>query len=388
MSNIVYLKITGQQQGDISDGCGTTESIGNRWQNGHENEILTLSLTNQLTSTRNNANYRELFFNKLIDKSSPLLVNSLVNNEQLFLEFFFYRLNRYGRWDKYYFIQLRGVRLSAISSCFTNNNFDTEMVSVRYSYILCKHLISNTEFYSLVFPEDYNQLFVPSTPNKPGTINSAAAGRLLAAGGIYNGNIQGFRETAEKLGGDAVRGYDQVLNQKTVGAAIAVASVAAGLGVGRLGIASELAQLEKTTPGLHVLGKIEGEYSAINPCPLLSKYAKTFAGGVYKEITLSQDTVFYRSGREGREWGEFLAYEQPLGVLQSRIDKAIRPVWPDGGKSPVNRFYELQIPVGTKVYVGKVGYQTDLYSGGTEQVVVLSPWAIPEAKVLSNGVLK
>ncbi|WP_318364454.1 type VI secretion system tube protein TssD [Enterobacter sp.] len=388
MSNIVYLKITGQQQGDISDGCGTTESIGNRWQNGHENEILTLSLTNQLTSTRNNANYRELFFNKLIDKSSPLLVNSLVNNEQLFLEFFFYRLNRYGRWDKYYFIQLRGVRLSAISSCFTNNNFDTEMVSVRYSYILCKHLISNTEFYSLVFPEDYNQLFVPSTPNKPGTINSAAAGRLLAAGGIYNGNIQGFRETAEKLGGDAVRGYDQVLNQKTVGAAIAVASVAAGLGVGRLGIASELAQLEKTTPGLHVLGKIEGEYSAINPGPLLSKYAKTFAGGVYKEITLSQDTVFYRSGREGREWGEFLAYEQPLGVLQSRIDKAIRPVWPDGGKSPVNRFYELQIPVGTKVYVGKVGYQTDLYSGGTEQVVVLSPWAIPEAKVLSNGVLK
>lgn len=388
MSNIVYLKITGQQQGDISDGCGTTESIGNRWQNGHENEILTLSLTNQLTSTRNNANYRELFFNKLIDKSSPLLVNSLVNNEQLFLEFFFYRLNRYGRWDKYYFIQLRGVRLSAISSCFTNNNFDTEMVSVRYSYILCKHLISNTEFYSLVFPEDYNQLFVPSTPNKPGTINSAAAGRLLAAGGIYNGNIQGFRETAEKLGGDAVRGYDQVLNQKTVGAAIAVASVAAGLGVGRLGIASELAQLEKTTPGVHVLGKIEGEYSAINPGPLLSKYAKTFAGGVYKEITLSQDTVFYRSGREGREWGEFLAYEQPLGVLQSRIDKAIRPVWPDGGKSPVNRFYELQIPVGTKVYVGKVGYQTDLYSGGTEQVVVLSPWAIPEAKVLSNGVLK
>jgi len=388
MSNIVYLKITGQQQGDISDGCGTTESIGNRWQNGHENEILTLSLTNQLTSTRNNANYRELFFNKLIDKSSPLLVNSLINNEQLFLEFFFYRLNRYGRWEKYYFIQLRGVRLYAISSCFTNNNFDTEMVSVRYSYILCKHLISNTEFYSLVFPESYNQLFVPSTANKPGTINSAAAGRLLAAGGIYNGNIQGFRETAEKLGGDAVRGYDQVLNQKTVGAAIAVASVAAGLGVGRLGIASELAQLEKTTPDLHVLGKIEGEYSAINPGPLTYEYAETFAGATYKQITLSQDTVFYRSGMEGREWGEFLAYEQPLGILQARIDKAIRPVWPDGGKSPVNRFYELQIPVGTKAYVGQAGYQTDLYSGGTEQVVVLSPWAIPEAKVLSNGVLK
>lgn len=46
------------------------------------------------------------------------------------------------------------------------------------------------------------------------TINSKAAGRLLAAGGVYNGNIEGFRKTAEQLGGDAVQGYDQVLNEK------------------------------------------------------------------------------------------------------------------------------------------------------------------------------
>ena len=57
------------------------------------------------------------------------------------------------------------------------------------------------------------------------TINSKAAGRLLAAGGIYNGNIEGFRKTAEKLGGDAVQGYDQVLNEKTAGTAIAAASI-------------------------------------------------------------------------------------------------------------------------------------------------------------------
>lgn len=44
------------------------------------------------------------------------------------------------------------------------------------------------------------------------TINSKAAGRLLAAGGVYNGNIEGFRKTAEQLGGEAIQGYDQVLN--------------------------------------------------------------------------------------------------------------------------------------------------------------------------------
>ncbi|HCM9211824.1 TPA: HNH endonuclease [Enterobacter roggenkampii] len=57
------------------------------------------------------------------------------------------------------------------------------------------------------------------------TINSKAAGRLLAAGGVYNGNIEGFRKTAEQLGGEAIQGYDQVLNEKTAGTAIAASSI-------------------------------------------------------------------------------------------------------------------------------------------------------------------
>lgn len=69
-------------------------------------------------------------------------------------------------------------------------------------------------------------------------INSKAAGRLLAAGGIYNGNIEGFHQTAEQLGGDAPAGYDQVMEKK--GLLIIGASVAAGLGLGRLGAASEV----------------------------------------------------------------------------------------------------------------------------------------------------
>lgn len=57
------------------------------------------------------------------------------------------------------------------------------------------------------------------------TINSKAAGRLLAAGGVYNGNIEGFRKTAEQLGGDAVKGYDGVLNETTSGMMVAAASL-------------------------------------------------------------------------------------------------------------------------------------------------------------------
>lgn len=57
------------------------------------------------------------------------------------------------------------------------------------------------------------------------TINSKAAGRLLAAGGLYNGNVEGFRQTAEQLGGEAVKGYDQVLNETTSGMLIAATSL-------------------------------------------------------------------------------------------------------------------------------------------------------------------
>lgn len=73
------------------------------------------------------------------------------------------------------------------------------------------------------------------------TINSKAAGRLLAAGGIYNGNIEGFNQTAQQLGGDAPAGYDQVMDNK--GLLITAASVAAGLAMARINVAGELEEL-------------------------------------------------------------------------------------------------------------------------------------------------
>ena len=51
MSNIVYLTVTGEQQGSISAGCGTSESTGNRWQSGHEDEIFTFSLLNNINNS-------------------------------------------------------------------------------------------------------------------------------------------------------------------------------------------------------------------------------------------------------------------------------------------------------------------------------------------------
>ncbi|MBS0968705.1 hypothetical protein JK232_07340 [Nissabacter archeti] len=216
------------------------------------------------------------------------------------------------------------------------------------------------------------------------TLNSKNVGRLLAVGGIYNGNIDGFRETASQLGGEAPEGFTQILNEKTVGTAIALASVAAGLGVGRIGAANRISQHGE----LHFLGKVEGEYSAINPGPLSERLAETFSGGIYKEIVLSENTIFFRAGFNGTALGRFFSYEKPLSIIQARIDKALLPKWPDGGTSPLDSFYQVEIPAGTKIYVGDIGYQNGFYMGGTEQVVIPAPWNIPGIKVIENGGLK
>ncbi|HBC7345847.1 TPA: type VI secretion system tube protein Hcp, partial [Citrobacter koseri] len=176
MSDIVYLKLIGEQQGDISDGCGTTDSVGNRWQRNHVNEIFVFSLSSGVTNTGKGANLQSLTFSKQIDKSSPLLANAINNNENLFLAFWFYRINRYGQWEKYYYIQLRGASISRIQLRIIKDEIDTEIISVNYDYILSKHLISNTECSYLALPAEYNKLFVPTPKAQSHTLNSAGVG--------------------------------------------------------------------------------------------------------------------------------------------------------------------------------------------------------------------
>ncbi|MGX5026399.1 HNH endonuclease signature motif containing protein [Enterobacter asburiae] len=56
-------------------------------------------------------------------------------------------------------------------------------------------------------------------------LNSKNVGRLLAVGGVYNGNIEGFRKTAEQLGKETLEGYDGVMTDTNIGIGIAAASV-------------------------------------------------------------------------------------------------------------------------------------------------------------------
>ncbi|MDK9585474.1 Hcp family type VI secretion system effector [Lelliottia wanjuensis] len=167
MSNVIYLTLTGEHQGQISSGCGTEKSIGNRFQYRHENEILVYQLSSSSVSTTGGAHHQGLSFTKPVDKSSPLLMAAINENEKLRLSFDYYRTNRFGRQEKYFHIELRGASIQAISSSVTKDMLDTESISVSYDYIRSKHLIANTEFSDLVLPEKYNEIFPPTEQKQP-----------------------------------------------------------------------------------------------------------------------------------------------------------------------------------------------------------------------------
>lgn len=116
---------------------------------------------NTLTSTGNVLNLQGFNFSKLIDKSTPLFCNAITQNERLYIEIDLFRINKFGRWERYYYIQLRNASVADIRTSFTHNNLDTESITVTYEYIVCKHLIANTEFYYLAFPAEYNAMFIP-----------------------------------------------------------------------------------------------------------------------------------------------------------------------------------------------------------------------------------
>lgn len=132
------------------------------------------------------------------------------------------------------------------------------------------------------------------------------------------------------------------------------------------------------------LGRVISSHTAVDPGPLDPGIAGTFAGGRYLVVQLENDTTLYRAGVADKPLGQFFDTAPPDGVLQTRIDKAVLPVWPGGGTSPIDTSFAIGIPKGTTVYVGEVGSQGGFYVGGTQQVVVLKPWTIDGVQVLGS----
>ncbi len=116
-----------------------------------------------------------------------------------------------------------------------------------------------------------------------------------------------------------------------------------------------------------------------NPGPLSDQHAATFTGGHYDTTVSTEPMTLYRAGTADSPLGQFFSREPPVGVAQTRIDKAIPEVWPDGSPAPLDTGHAIHFPAGTTMHTGEVANQGGIYMGGTEQVLVERPWEIPGA---------
>lgn len=153
MSDIIYLTLKGGKQGLISAGCSTYDSVGNRYQSEHTDEILVYS-TDYDIARNQNVSHADFIFIKADDKSSPLLLSAITSNEILDCEFKYHRIDKSGGLLHYKTIRLTKssiVRIKNIhpNSLIENESYPLETVSLRYESITVNHIAASTSGYSI-----------------------------------------------------------------------------------------------------------------------------------------------------------------------------------------------------------------------------------------------
>ncbi len=153
MANIIWLTLQGRNQGLISAGCASLDSIGNKSQSGHRDQIMVMTVNHGLSRALN-VNHQCLTFVKPLDKSSPLLGKAICENEVLDCEFSFYRTNPSGLNECYYLLKLLNARISSIHLQVPRVIDDSkgqpeEIIELSYESINWEHHIAGTSAYSL-----------------------------------------------------------------------------------------------------------------------------------------------------------------------------------------------------------------------------------------------
>lgn len=153
MANLIYMTLTGEKQGLISQGCGTYDSMGNKYQVAHRDQIFLLALSHS-THRVQNVCHQPVSVTKTIDKSSPFLGVAIANNEKLQCNFDILRINKTGMSEKYYSIELRDAYLIDVALNFPhsvdhNGAEAEETLILIFNSITWHHHQAGTSGYSL-----------------------------------------------------------------------------------------------------------------------------------------------------------------------------------------------------------------------------------------------
>ncbi|WP_371804759.1 type VI secretion system tube protein TssD [Candidatus Lokiarchaeum ossiferum] len=135
----MYLRVSSAVQGDI-DGSVTTA--------GHEGSIQVLGYHHQVTAPPSGGNVHSPLRTVIVlDKSSPLLMQALLNRENLDLvELSFYRESAAGVMYEYYRITLNDARLIEKESHSVEGGETTEQLAFEYDTITWNWADGNIEY--------------------------------------------------------------------------------------------------------------------------------------------------------------------------------------------------------------------------------------------------
>ncbi|MFT5836107.1 MAG: type VI secretion system secreted protein Hcp [Sulfurimonas sp.] len=145
------MAIKGSTQGLITEGAFTPESVGNIYQNGHENEIAIksfdygtstpINISGQITGQRS---HQPLSVVKYLDKSSPLLFEASNKGETLSsVELKVYRTSYSGKQEHFYTIELEDAIISSITAS-SNGSEPVEYLNFSYRKIELRHETAST----------------------------------------------------------------------------------------------------------------------------------------------------------------------------------------------------------------------------------------------------
>ncbi|KIH83159.1 Hcp family type VI secretion system effector [Pseudomonas batumici] len=129
MPTPAYLTLQGLKQGLITAGTFTQDSVGNIYQEGHEDQILVQGFAHDITIPRDPQSgqptgqrvHHPLMISKVFDKSSPLIFSALTSGETLTkcrLEW--YRTSSSGTQEHYFTIELEDAIVVDVKSRMPN----------------------------------------------------------------------------------------------------------------------------------------------------------------------------------------------------------------------------------------------------------------------------
>ena len=160
MATPAYMSVIGEKQGLITAGAFTADSVGNTFQEGHEDHVMIQAFNHDVIIPRDPQSgqptgqrvHKPVTITKAHDKSSPLLQAALTSGERLTeIVIHFYRTSALGAQEHYYTTKLEDAIIVSINNTMPNcqdlgnaHLMLQEEVQFTYRKITWTHEVSGT----------------------------------------------------------------------------------------------------------------------------------------------------------------------------------------------------------------------------------------------------